>query len=88
MTKIKRFSEGRISLVSSSQSVMRNRYPGKRDPCVSKIHSNGDRRAGYEQLAAKKRQTEIRKKQEDMHMKILAEELKNAKLEDEKARNN
>ena len=38
-----------------------------------------------EQLAAKKRQAEIRKKHEEMHMRILKEKLENAVLE-EKAR--
>ena len=36
-----------------------------------------------EQLAAARRKAEIRKKQEEMHMRILAEELGNAKLEGE-----
>ena len=39
-----------------------------------------------EQLAAKKRQAEMRKKQDEMSMRVLAEELEIAKLEEENAR--
>ena len=39
-----------------------------------------------EQLAAKKRQAKIQKKQEEMHLRILAEQLKTSKLEEESPR--
>ena len=39
-----------------------------------------------EQLAAARRKAKIRKKQEEMDMRILAEELETAKLEEESAR--
>ena len=40
----------------------------------------------YEPLAAARRKAEIRKKQEEMVMRILAEELEIAKLEEQTAR--
>ena len=39
-----------------------------------------------EQLAAARRKAEIRKKQEEMHLRILSEELEIAKLEEENPR--